>query len=91
MLDLLLQNAEDPGGGFPAGLAAAHGADTDGDAIAIDVGTLLGEADHHGHRPHRRHLRVPEKLARLETVELGLEFGRGGHLHRRRFDHGSGK
>ncbi|MNT66951.1 hypothetical protein D3C72_2050540 [compost metagenome] len=91
MLDLLLQNAEYPGGGFPAGLAAAHGTDADGDAIAIDVGTLLGEADHYGHGPHRRDLRVPEKLARLEAFELAPEFSRGGHLQRSRFDQSSGK
>ncbi|MNJ63217.1 hypothetical protein D3C77_590980 [compost metagenome] len=91
MLDLFLQNAEYPSGGFPAWLAAAHGADANGDAIAINVSALLGEADHHGHRSDRRDLRVPEKLTRLETVELGLEFGRSGHLQRSRFDQGGGK
>ena len=89
MLDLLLQNAEYPGGGFPPWLAAAHGTDADGNAIAINVGTLLGKADHYGHRPHRRDLRVPEKLARLEAFKLAPECGRCGHLQWSRFDQGS--
>jgi len=75
MLLLLLQNCEDSGRGLVTGAAGAHGR-PDQDTVAINIGSLLGDADDHDHRTGGHGFGHPQKLAFLQLsngVSIGTE------------------
>ncbi len=68
MVLVLKKRVEDPRRSFVALLAAADRAGTDLHAIAVRVGPLLIQADHHENRSFRRDLRRPGEFAGLQIL-----------------------
>ena len=97
MLDLLLQDGEDPGRGAMAGLAGRYGRNADRQAVAIDDQPLRLAIDHQQHRPRRRKLRRPQILAGLQVLNrlhhrpaverLGMALGGRGEQGERQGRH----
>lgn len=50
VFDLALEHGEYPGGSFLARSTGAHGRSSDLDAVPVNVGHLVIDADHHEHR-----------------------------------------
>ena len=68
MLDLALENGEDPSRGAMIGPSGGNRRDRDRDTVAIKGGAPRGDADDEQQRPARRDLRRPKIFARLECL-----------------------
>jgi hypothetical protein len=77
VLFLLLENREYAGGCYMARPSAAHRGRADQDAVAINVGLLFRQADHHHHGSRSERLAHPQKLASFQLADRRVDSHRG--------------